>query len=65
MDQISAEWETQYQDEYNNDYLLNANVRDWFVHYGDTFALKGAKWGKWKNYKIKLNEKWGKEILTT
>jgi hypothetical protein len=55
----------QKQDEFNHDYLLNADVRDWFVHYGDTFLSKGAKWGKWNHYKIKLNEKWGEKILTT
>jgi len=52
-----------------NDYEQNKfdiiNEIRWFIHHGNTFAIKGVKWGKWKYYKTKLDSKWNKKIATT
>ena len=43
----------------------NPNAINWFIHHSYTFTEKGAKWGKWQQYKNLLNKKWNKKIRST
>ena len=43
----------------------NPNPYNWVIHHSHSVRSKGAMWGKWKYYKIKLNKKWNKKIPTT
>jgi hypothetical protein len=37
----------------------------WIHHFGATYNKLGSNWGRYYEYKSKLNKKWGKEIPTT
>ena len=54
-------WIQDYDNYFNN----NIAPKSWFIHHSKTFLSKGAKWGQWEDYKIKLNKKWNRKIPTT
>ena len=41
------------------------NKKKWILHGGSTYFKLGSQWGRYKEYKEKLNKKWGREIPTT
>jgi beta-1,4-mannosyl-glycoprotein beta-1,4-N-acetylglucosaminyltransferase len=41
------------------------NKKKWILHGGSTYFKSGSQWGRYKEYKEKLNKKWGREISTT
>jgi len=41
------------------------NKKKWILHGGSTYFQLGSQWGRYKEYKEKLNKKWGREIPTT
>lgn len=41
------------------------NKKNFFYHHGFTFGKMGPAWGKYNEYKQKLNAKWNKVVRTT
>lgn len=48
-----------------NEKVPNINEKEWMLHHSATLSQRGACWGKYNQYKIKLNAKWGRQIKTT
>lgn len=49
-------------DEYEN---MNKEEPGWIYHFGSTYNKLGSNWGKYNEYKSKLDKKWGRLIPTT
>jgi len=41
------------------------NINNYFYHSSNTIKSQGARWGNWLQYKIALDKKWGKKVITT